>query len=70
MLGKTVSHVRPSVLIALGLFGLSGYTFAVQFPHSAILEQDFAKGIWVGVCIGLEVIGLVHLRNGKRNWAV
>lgn len=60
-------RIRPhaSSLIAAGLFGMALYTVGVRAGIPTALGGDFVHGAWVGVCVGLEVVGVVILRKPK-----
>ena len=60
---------RPHVLVALGLLGIAAYQLALRLFHLEIMENDFIHGAWFGICLGLEILGLIILRKGKRNQA-
>jgi hypothetical protein len=52
-------------LVAAGLFGMALYTIAARFGGPAFLARDSVHGAWLGVCIGLEAVGLVMLAKPK-----
>ena len=59
-----LSHrLEPATLIALGLFGMAAFQFALRLPHPALIERDFVQGLWAGLCLGLELLGLMRLRR-------
>ena len=62
MLGKMNGYV----LVAIGLLGIAGYEMALRLLHLSFLANDFIHGLWLGVCIGLEILGLFVLGRAKR----
>ena len=62
MLCKTNGHV----LVAIGLLGISGYEMALRFMHLPFLSNDLVHGLWIGACIGLELLGLFILGKARR----
>ena len=51
-------RVQPMLLIAAGLFGMLPYAILTRSTHPSVLTSDSMRGLWIGVCIGLEVVGL------------
>ncbi len=47
------------LLIGLGLFGVAAYFLLAHFGRSALSGSDFSTGIWFGICIGAECLGVV-----------
>jgi hypothetical protein len=64
---KMVNKANGYVLVAIGLFGISGYELALRLFHPSFLANDFAHGLWLGVCIGLEIHGLLVIRRAKQS---
>jgi hypothetical protein len=60
---------RPFAPIATGLFGLAFYMVATRPGLPTALHGDAVHGMWVGMCLGLEVMGLVLLRKTRREQA-
>jgi TRAP-type C4-dicarboxylate transport system permease small subunit len=59
---------RPHVLVAIGLLGIAGYSIVARLWHPAILSDDLVRGLWYGICLGLEILGVVRLRKrGARS---
>lgn len=61
--------LRPSnapLLIAAGLFGIAGYEMALRVLSTSFLSLDFVHGLWFGLCIGLEILGLIALTRNAR----
>ncbi|AHG92839.1 hypothetical protein J421_5304 (plasmid) [Gemmatirosa kalamazoonensis] len=56
----------PFALLAGGLLGAALYPVAARAGLPAALAGDAAHGVWLGVCLGLEVLGLVTLRKARR----
>jgi hypothetical protein len=54
---------RPYVLVAAGLLGIGLYAVAIRFWHPAILSNDLVQGVWYGLCVGVEILGLYLLRK-------
>jgi uncharacterized protein (TIGR00369 family) len=65
MLYKTDGHV----LVAIGLLGIAGYEVALRLLHSSRLANDLIHGLWLGACIGLEILGLLVLGRARRRHA-
>jgi hypothetical protein len=65
MLDKT----NGRVLVAIGMLGIAGYDMALHLLHSSLLANDFIRGLWVGACIGLQILGLHVLGRAKRRLA-
>jgi hypothetical protein len=64
-----VRQKRPlaAALIAAGLVGMAVYSIAVRSAGAA-LGGDTVHGVWVGACVGLEVVGvslLLKRRTGR-----
>ncbi|HJV22882.1 MAG TPA: hypothetical protein VJ570_09295 [Holophagaceae bacterium] len=56
----------PFLFVALGVLGLAGYELALRATHAPFLASDAVHGGWMGLCIGLEILGLLLLRR-QRN---
>ena len=56
---------RGLSLIALGLVGAALYPIVTRANHPALLDSDAAHGAWIGVCIGLEIVGVWLLRSRR-----
>lgn len=65
----TFKSTNSHVLIAIGLLGIAGYQIVLRLLHPPILSNDFVHGIWLGLCIGLECLGLLFLRKSKGGHA-
>ncbi len=62
-------NTNGPILIAAGLFGIAGYEMALRVLSSSFLSLDFVHGLWFGLCIGLEILGLVLLDKNRRRHA-
>lgn len=60
------SQLRSFVPIAAGLLGIGAYQIISHIYHPAIMEKDFFRGIWFGVCLGLEITGIYHMSRRRR----
>ena len=54
------------VLGAIGLLGIAGYEMVLRLLHPPFLANDFTHGLWIGTCIGLEILSLFVLRRDKH----
>lgn len=66
---KNNSGLRALSPIVIGLFGMAAYPILMHLKHPVITENDFFHGIWFGVCLGLEIIGIHLLVKNKRGAA-
>lgn len=57
-----LSQADGRKLLAIGLVGVSS-TFLL---NDYVLFGDFARGLWAGVFLGVEVLGLVVLVKQRR----
>jgi hypothetical protein len=55
--------------IAIGLIGMASYQIIVRLSHPAIMEKDLFHGLWFGICLGLEIVGVYQLSKNKRGSA-
>lgn len=62
---KSNRQRRSYVLVAIGLLGISLYAAAVRVWHPDFLSSDIIRGVWYGICIGPEIIGVYLLRESK-----
>lgn len=60
------SRARPIVLVSIGLLGMSLYWVVLRVAHPAILSNDFVRGLWFGLCLGLEILGVYRLGKESR----
>ena len=60
---------RPFALIVAGLSGMAFYTIATRPGLPTGPSMDAVHGAWLGVCLGLEVVGLLLLRMARRERA-
>ena len=54
------------LLVAIGLLGMAGYEITLRLLHPSSLANDLTHGLWLGACIGLEILGLFVLGRVKR----
>ena len=47
---------------------MASYEISLRFFHSAFLGGDFIHGAWLGLSIGLEIIGLILLVKSKAGF--
>jgi hypothetical protein len=47
----------PLILVASGLLGISLFMIGDRSHWAIIPADDFAKGLWFGVCLGVELLG-------------
>lgn len=45
-------------LVVAGLFGTGLYNIVVRFSGPSFLARDSVHGAWLGLCIGLEFVGV------------
>ena len=60
------SQLRSFAPIAVGLIGMGAYQVISHVYHPAIMQNDLFHGIWFGVCLGLEIIGIYKLSRNRR----
>lgn len=58
-----LSRLNPYVLIALGVLWIAAFQLILRLHHPALLAQDLVQGTWFGLGIGLEILGLLRLRQ-------
>jgi hypothetical protein len=63
---KNHAHLRALVLIAIGLIGMAGYQVLLHLKHPLFMGSDFVHGLWFGVFLGVELIGLYLLSKNRR----
>ncbi len=63
-------HVYPMAFVAGGLLGISLFLVASRSGWPIVPASDFAKGLWFGACIGLEMIGMLWVVRAKKNRAI
>lgn len=59
------SPPRPSALVAAELFGMTLYLVLGRTGSPAVLASDAGRGVWVGVCLGLEVWGVALVAKAR-----
>lgn len=58
---------RPLALVIAGLLGISLFLIGDHYHWPIIPAGDFARGLWFGVCLGLEVHAvIVFLKSRTR----
>jgi hypothetical protein len=62
-------RLNPYVLVSVGLLGMTLYALAMRFGHPDILSNDFVRGVWYGLCLGVQLLGLYRLRNSGTGHA-
>lgn len=60
-----IHSAKSLVLISSGLFGIGGHEVILRLFHSRFMGNDIAHGLWFGICLGLEIVGLVLLLRSK-----
>lgn len=60
-------HSSPYLLISIGTMGIAGYQLILRIFHPPIMAHDLFHGIWFGICLGLEILGLIYLRKANRS---
>ena len=58
-------NAKPHVLVSVGMLGIAGYELILRLFHPRFMDDDFAHGFWFGVCLGLQLLGLVILRKNR-----
>ena len=58
---------KAHLLVIIGSVGISLFLLARRFHYPAFLERDLFQGVWVGLCIGLEILGVVFMVKTKNN---
>lgn len=53
---------RPYALVSLAILGLAASQVVERTFHPAFRGHDFALGAWMGVCLGVEILGVIRLR--------
>ena len=59
-------NMNGLIPVSVGLLGLSGYEIILQLAHLPLLANDFVHGLWVGACIGVEILGVIILSKRVR----
>ena len=57
------SRLNPYHLIAFGVLWIAALQVILRLFHPAFLAQDLVQGVWFGLGIGLEILGLLRLRQ-------
>jgi hypothetical protein len=62
---KSNTKQRALVPIVIGLLGMAAYPMILRLGHPAMMENDFFHGLWFGICVGLELLGVYRLSKNK-----
>jgi hypothetical protein len=57
---------NPYWLIAGGLLVMLAYPIIMRFPHPEILSNDFVRGVWHGLGLGLGILGGILILKAKK----
>ncbi|MGH9440970.1 MAG: hypothetical protein ACRD16_01720 [Thermoanaerobaculia bacterium] len=60
------SLFQPILLVSVGLLGITLVPFVLRVSHSALLSNDFVRGLWYGLCLGLEIVGIYRLGKARN----
>lgn len=63
---KSSSPPREFVPIVVALAGMGAYRMALHGPHPTVIERDLVHGIWFGICLGIELVGLYFLFKHRK----
>jgi hypothetical protein len=63
---KSKLQRRAIFLIVIGLLGMGAYQMILHLNHPQLMASDFIHGLWSGVFLGLEIIGLSLLYKSRR----
>lgn len=66
---NTNARLRAFTPIVIGLLGMGGYQIMLHLQHPIIMEKDLFRGMWYGVCLGLEITGIYLLSKNKSESA-
>lgn len=62
---KNRPRLRALAPIVIGLLGMGAYQIILRGQHPVMMESDLFHGLWLGICVGLEMTGVYML--GKRH---
>jgi len=63
----TFLSTKPHFLVSVGLLWIAGYEMVLRLFHPRFLSNDLVHGLWLGVGLGLELLGLfLFLRLKQR----
>lgn len=65
MIRRGPPGINPSTLIAAGLLSAAFFEIVRRFWHSSFVANDTVHGVWLGACVGLEIVGLMLLRRRR-----
>lgn len=63
----TIRNAHGRKLVAIGLLGVVGYQWALHRFPSSLLADDWIHGLWFGICIGVELLGVYLVDRSKRH---
>ena len=63
---KSNAQFREFAPIVIGLLGMGAYQMVLHVSHPVMIESDLVHGMWFGICLGLELIGLYFLFKNKK----
>jgi heme/copper-type cytochrome/quinol oxidase subunit 4 len=63
---KSNAQRRAIFFIVLGLLGMAAYQMILHLKHPLFMSNDFIHGLWFGVFVGLEIVGLSLLYKNRR----
>jgi hypothetical protein len=63
---KSNAQRRAIFFIVIGLLGMGAYQMILHLNHPPLMASDFIHGLWFGVFLGLEIIGLTLLYKNRR----
>jgi hypothetical protein len=63
---KSNAQRRAIFFIVIGLLGIGAYPMMLHLKHPLFIASDFIHGLWFGVFLGLELIGLSLLYKNRR----
>jgi hypothetical protein len=62
---KLRRKLLPLALLAAGLIGMGLFSIAERSHLSIVPTGDFARGLCLGICFGLELLGVILLLKPK-----
>ena len=58
----------PSLLVAVGLIGVSLYPRYLPASAPHLLRNDFVVGLGMGIFLGIELVGAVWMIRQRRKY--
>lgn len=46
--------------------GMGAYQLSLHVPHPPMIESELVHGIWFGICLGMELIGLYFIVKSRK----